>query len=217
MLYNNEMEPLKGRILVVFITFLSYRFTILLLGSLSIKPSMLIISWLSIRCLSVSHLKPNYPLIKWELFIGWSSSILYQCWGLAIFNFQFTWSSICCHIAAVRWYLQYPKGKINHEVLYQPRSLNLSSYANVEWSGDPCDQRFSFGLAYILSPIQPPSLWNKLYWHIHSLKAKYYSLAVIVVELSWFHMILRDLDIHLKEKPCSGVTMPGHLHLSLTI
>ena len=100
------------------------------------------------------------------------------------------------HYAAVLRILRYVKGTLYHGLHYSSRSfLELHTYSDVDWAGDPTDRCSITGFCFLLGTSLVS--WRSKKQDVvsrSSIKVEYRALADTTCELVWFRWLLADMD-----------------------
>ena len=115
---------------------------------------------------------------------------------------QHLYSPTALHWKLTKRVLRYLKGTIDHGLYFTKGSLNLSAYCDSDWAGDPVDRRSTTGYGIFLGPSLVS--WCAKKQHVvsrSSTEAEYRALAMVVAELYWIRMLLKDLRMPLLSPP----------------
>ena len=100
------------------------------------------------------------------------------------------------HWIAVKRILQYLKDTLDHGLFYQPGSLMLEAYLDVDYAGCPDDRHSTGGYCVYLG--HNPISWSAKKQRIvsnSSTEAKYRQLAYTAAKLSWIRSLFKDLGV----------------------
>ena len=105
---------------------------------------------------------------------------------------------ITIHLEAAKRVLRYLRGTLHHGISFSPGPLTLTAFSDVDWAGDPHDRRSTTGLLVFLGP-SPISWSSKKQTTVarSSTEAEYRALASIAAEMSWLHILFKELRIFL--------------------
>ncbi|XP_062173640.1 uncharacterized mitochondrial protein AtMg00810-like [Alnus glutinosa] len=111
---------------------------------------------------------------------------------------QFMSAPRSTHYAVVLRILRYVNGTLFHGLHFSScSSLELRSYFDADWAGDPTDRRSTTGYCFLLGT-------SRISWRTKkqtvvvrsSTKAEYRALADITAELLWLRWLLTDMGAH---------------------
>ena len=109
---------------------------------------------------------------------------------------------IITHLEAAKRVLRYIRGTLHFGISFTLCPLTLSAFLDAYWARDLTDLRSTTGLLVLLGP--NPISWSAKKQSIvsrSSTKAKYRVLVTTATELSWFHILFKELRIFLSHVP----------------
>nr|XP_023915561.1 uncharacterized protein LOC112027122 [Quercus suber] len=115
------------------------------------------------------------------------------------------------HLIATKRILRYLRGTLHLGIYFTSGPLNLSTYCDSDWAGNPIDRRSITGMVVFLG--NSPITWFAKKQSVvsrSSIEAEYRSLAITTAELYWLRMLLKDLGNYLYHPPilwCDNVSV----------
>ena len=106
------------------------------------------------------------------------------------------------HWQAMKRVLRYLKGSVNHGLFYTPSPLQLHTYCNSDWAGNPDDKRSTSGYGVFLG--RNLVSWSSKKQHVvsrSSTEAEYRSMALAIAKVYWLRMLFKELAIGLIHIP----------------
>ncbi|KAL6347058.1 hypothetical protein AAG906_012309 [Vitis piasezkii] len=106
------------------------------------------------------------------------------------------------HWQAMKRVLRYLKGSVNHGLFYTPSPLQLHTYCDSDWAGNPDDRRSTSGYGVFLG--RNLVSWSSKKQHVvsrSSTEAEYRSMALATAEVYWLRMLFKELAIGLIHIP----------------
>ena len=115
---------------------------------------------------------------------------------------QFMSNPTTLHLEATKRVLRYLRGTLYHSISFSSGPLTLTAFSDVDWAGDPLEHRSTTGLLVFLGP-SPISWSSKKQTTVarSSTEAEYYALATTTAEVSWLHILFKELRIFLSHVP----------------
>ncbi|KAI5333514.1 hypothetical protein L3X38_023645 [Prunus dulcis] len=100
------------------------------------------------------------------------------------------------HWLVVKRILRYLIGNATHDIFYKPGPLTLTTYSDVDYSGDPVTRRCTKGYCLYIS-LNLVSWSSKKQGGVSrsSTEVEYCQLAYTVATISWFRTLFCDLHI----------------------
>ncbi|KAM1661090.1 hypothetical protein EV2_004131 [Malus domestica] len=115
---------------------------------------------------------------------------------------QFMQAPMTSHFTAVKRILRYLKGTMHLGLTYSKGDLNLKSFSDADWAGDPNDRRSTTGLVVFLGT-NPISWSSKKQQTVSrsSTEAEYRALSSTAAELDWIQQLLAFLKVSVRSTP----------------
>ncbi|CAN6717488.1 unnamed protein product [Malus baccata var. baccata] len=115
---------------------------------------------------------------------------------------QFVQAPMNSHFTAVKRILRYLKGTMHLGLTYSKGDLNLKSFSDADWAGDPNDRRSTTGLVVFLGT-NPISWSSKKQQTVSrsSTEAEYRALSSTAAELDWIQQLLAFLKVSVRSTP----------------
>ncbi|KAM1225391.1 hypothetical protein ACFX2G_045116 [Malus domestica] len=112
---------------------------------------------------------------------------------------QFMQAPMNSHFTAVKRILRYLKGTMHLGLTYSKGDLNLKSFSDADWAGDPNDRRSTTGLVVFLGT-NPISWSSKKQQTVSrsSTEAEYRALSSTAAELDWIQQLLAFLKVSVR-------------------
>ena len=115
---------------------------------------------------------------------------------------QFMHHPTSTHSEAAKHVLRYVKETLHHGIDFSPGSLTLSTFIDVDRTGDPCDRRSTTGLLVFLgSNLISQSSKKQTTVSQSSIDVEYCSLVTIATKISWLHVLFKEFQIFLSNVP----------------
>ena len=106
------------------------------------------------------------------------------------------------HWQVMKRVLRYLKGTVNHGLFYTPSPLQLHTYCDSDWAGNPDDRRSTSGYGVFLG--KNLVSWSSKKQNVVSCsntEAEYRSMALATTEVYWLRMFFKELAIGLVHIP----------------
>ena len=123
---------------------------------------------------------------------------------------QFMSKHTSVHLEATKPVLRYLRGTLHHGIFFSPGPLTLTVFSDVDWAGDHTDRHSTIGLLVFLGP--NPISWSTKKQNTvsrSSTEAKNRALDTSTAELSWLHILFKELKLFLPYVPviwCDNVS-----------
>jgi histone deacetylase 1/2 len=106
------------------------------------------------------------------------------------------------HWQAMKRVLRYLKGTVNDGLYYTPSFLDIHTYCDSEWAGNPDDRRSTSGYGVFLGRnLVSWSSKKQFVMSRSSTEAEYRSMALATAELYWIRMFFKELGIGISCTP----------------
>ena len=103
---------------------------------------------------------------------------------------------------AMKRVLRYLKGIVNDDLYYTPSFLDIHTYCDSNWAGNPNDRRSTSGYDVFLG--RNLVSWSSKKQHVvfrSSIEAEYRSMALATTEFYWIQMLFKELGIGISSTP----------------
>ena len=119
------------------------------------------------------------------------------------------------HWQAMKRVLRYLKGTVNHGLFCTPFPLQLHTYCNSDWAGNPDDRRSTSGYGVFLG--RNLVSWSSKKQNVISrlsIEGEYCSMALAATKVYWLKMLFKELAIGLVHIPTLCCNNIGAIALS---
>jgi hypothetical protein len=119
------------------------------------------------------------------------------------------------HWTAAKRVLQYLKGSVDSGLYYSKGKVSLNAFCDSDWAGNPDDRRSTTGFCIFLGSNLVS--WSAKKQHVvsrSSTEAEYCSMSLVVADLFWLRMLLRELRISLPSPPTLWCDNAGAIALA---
>ena len=139
--------------------------------------------------------------LEFRSMVGALQYLTFTCLDLAFSVHQlcqFMSSPTTVHLEAAKRVLRYIRGTLSHGISFTLGPLTLTTFSYADWASDPSDHRSTTSLLVFLGPF--PISWSSKKQKTvarSSTEAEYHALATTAAEVSWLHILFKELRIFL--------------------